>query len=377
MKRHRSILYVITEDWFFCSHFLARGVAARRAGYEVGVATRVGRHGDKIRSAGLKVYPVPWVRAGLNPLRDVATIRSLRHALRDMQPGILHNIAMKPILYGSVCARLAGIKDVVNAPVGLGYLSISRRWVARLLRPIVALAMRGVVGTAGYRMIFENPDNLAQFVHSGMVDRKRAVLIRGAGVDTKEFKPTPEPPGTPVVVLIARMLWDKGIKEFVSAAGSLKERGVQARFVLVGGPDTGNPAAVPEGVLRQWDQSGVIEWWGYREDIPSVIRQAHICVLPSSYGEGLPKSLLEAAACGRPIVATDAPGCREVVRDGDNGILIPVGDTFALVQAVERLLEDPTLRHRMGERGRRRVEEEFSEERVIRETLEVYAALLR
>lgn len=376
MGATRSICYVITEDWFFWSHFVNRAVAALEAGFDVSVATNVGAHGDKIRSLGLRIIPIPWVRRKVHPGNELKVMRKLAAVFRAERPVIVHNIALKPMLYGTAAARLTGVENVINAPVGLGYMYLSNRLQVRLVRPAVSLALRLVLRSGSSRIIFENPDNLSQFVHAGVVEKRKAVLIRGAGVDIEKFSFSAEPvEGAPVVTLVARMLWTKGVGEFADAARILKERGLAVRFVLVGSPDEGNPSTVPEEVLRGWNDEGVLEWWGQREDIARIMRESHVVVLPS-YGEGLPKCLLEAAACGRPIVTTNAPGCREIVRDGDNGILVPVADVEALAGAIEKLVRDPDLRQRMGARGRQRVEAEFSEERVIRETLAVYEDLL-
>jgi glycosyltransferase involved in cell wall biosynthesis len=220
--------------------------------------------------------------------------------------------------------------------------------------------------------IVQNPDDLALLQKAG-VPPARLRLIRGAGVDVAAFIPAPDSPPVPVtVMLVARMLWDKGVGEFVAAARHLHRRGVSARFVLVGAPDPGNPACIPEPTLRAWHGHDSIQYWGPRDDMPDVLHQAHIACLPSYYGEGLPKSLLEAAACGLPIVTTDAPGCREVVNDADNGLLVPIRDAEALAVALEKLIRDPELRRRMGQRSRERALAEFSQEQVIAETLQLY-----
>ncbi|MGH7340232.1 MAG: glycosyltransferase family 4 protein, partial [Candidatus Rokuibacteriota bacterium] len=225
------------------------------------------------------------------------------------------------------------------------------------------------------RLIVQNPDDLGFLVSERVVSAERAVLIRGSGVDTSRYVPVPEPAGVPLVVLPARMLRDKGVFEFVAAAERLKKEGVAARFALVGDPDPDSPASISAGTLKRWSERGAVEWWGWRDDMVPVFQQCHVVCLPS-YREGLPKALIDAAACGRAIVTCDVPGCREVVREGENGLLVPPRDSGALAAALRRLLEDATLRRAMGERGRARAVAEFSVERVIEQTLALYRDLL-
>ena len=372
-----KLLFLITEDWFFCSHFLPRAIAAREAGFEV--AAREQRHGDFIRAAGLRFVPLPFDRRSMNPLRELRQLVMIWRLYRRERPDIVHQIAVKPILYGTLAARLAGVRAIVNAPVGLGYVFSSADRTARGLRPVLRLAYRWLMNPAGSRVIFENGDDLASFVAEGAVRQADAVLIRGAGVDVTRFcvDPAARPAGkdaVPVVMLVARMLRDKGVLEFVAAARYLRAAGVAARFVLVGDPDPENPASLDEATLQAWHDGHVIEWWGRREDMPEVFAEADIVCLPS-YREGLPKVLLEAAACGCARVATDVPGCREAVIDGHDGLLVPPRDALALAAAIRRLLEDTSLRVQLGGRGRTRVEQEFSDAIVVNQTLAVYRGM--
>lgn len=373
--RSRKILFFVTEDWYFCSHRFELAVAALHDGYQVTVVTRVQNHGDKIKGAGFGLIPIQLQRHGHNPWRDLVLIRQLWRIYRAELPDIVHHVAIKPVLYGSLVARMARIPAVVNALTGLGYVFTSRQLKARLLRPFVGLAYRLLLNRECSKVILQNPDDVRMLTQRRILDPKRIVLIRGSGVDTKKFTPTPEPTGMPVILFPSRMLWDKGVREFVDGAVQLKNEGVQARFVIVGDSDPGNPAAVPYEQLKDWQRSGAVEWWGGRNDMPEVFSSANIVCLPS-YREGLPKVLIEAAACGRAIVATDVPGCREIVRHGDNGLLAPARDARALAAALRQLILDPSLRRRMGERGREIVVAEFSVERIAQETLALYLSLL-
>jgi glycosyltransferase involved in cell wall biosynthesis len=371
-----KLMYVISEDWFFCSHFLERALAAREAGYEVVVMTHERAHGQKIRAAGFRLLPVNFDRRSINPVKALVSLVRIYLAYRRERPDVLHHIAAKPVLYGSLAAIFLRRKPaIVNALVGMGYVFSSRQPLARLLRPGLRLGYRLLLNPRRSRVIFENPDDAGYFVENRVVRPTDTVVIRGAGIDVRKFQPVSPPAGPPVVALVARMLRDKGVCEFVEAAHRLHEAGVAARFVLVGDPDPENPASIPLEQLRSWHGKKGVEWWGWQEDMVSTWHKLHVACLPSFYREGLPKALLEAAACGLPIVTTDAIGCREVVRDGDNGLLVPIRDTQALAHALRIMISDADLRRRMGNQSRARVEREFSSERVISETLGVYRAL--
>ena len=370
-----KILYLVTEDWYFHMHWLQLATAVREAGYQVTVVTRVNAHGDSIRRQGLQVLPLNLPRSARYPWRDLKALINLIRIYRRERPAVVHHLALKPVVVGSIAAYRSGISVVVNSLPGLGYVFSSRQLRARWLRMAVVCALCLLRKRMQAWTIFQNPDDFAVLRATGVVSMDMASVIRGAGVDLVKFRPGPEPAGPPVVILASRLLWDKGVLEFVTAARSLHKGGVVARFVLVGDTDPDNPQAVPQEQLQSWHQEGHVEWWGRREDMPEVFRAAHIVCLPS-YREGLPTVLLEAAAAGLPIVTTDAPGCREVVRHGENGFLVPVKDAAALTQALRELLANADLRRAMGARGRKIAEQEFSSQRVARETLALYGRLL-
>lgn len=367
----RRLLYLVTEDWYFCSHRLALARAALETGYDVHVVTQVTRHGAVIEEAGLKLHPIRFARSARRPIQDMKTLYAITQIYRSVKPDLVHHVAMKPILYGSIAASWSGVPRVVNAYTGLGFMFSSRRYTARALRAIVTRIGKPVINHARCWSIMQNADDRVTLARAGLIDERRSFLIRGSGVDVGAFTPAPEADGLPVVMLAARLLWDKGIGEFIAAARRLRAEGVKARFILVGDPDPENPMSVAEEIARVWAQERCIEWWGQVEPMPEVLRQAHVVCLPS-YREGLPKVLLEAAACGRALIATDTPGCREVVRHGENGLLVPVHDVDALAAAIADLLGDAPRRRAMGAKGRAIVEREFSIERVISETLDAY-----
>lgn len=369
-SRRKKLLFFVTEDWYFVSHRLPLAIAAQDAGYDVSVVTRVRKCGEAIRVAGLRLVPFENSRSGVNPVNELWTLLRLIFLCRRERPDVAHHIAMKPVLYGSIAAHLAGTPRVVNALMGMGWLQTSQAGRARWLKPIVHWGL-GRLLRSGIALV-QNPDDAQLLVRLG-VPPSHVRCIAGSGVDLKRFVPQPESIGTPVVVLPARLLWSKGVGEFVAAARLLKQRGMVGRFILAGEPDPANPSSVSPNQIAQWVLEGVIEHPGWVKDIPKLLVESNIVCLPSYYGEGIPKSLIEAAAAGRSIVTSDTPGCREIVHHGDNGLLVPPRQVEALADAIARLISDPALRQRMGARGRIRAEQEFGLEMVIQQTLALYA----
>jgi glycosyltransferase involved in cell wall biosynthesis len=371
--RKRKLLLFITEDYYVVSHRLPLAVAAQADGYDVTIVARERNCGDVIRRAGLRLIPFENARSSLNPFSDLRMIARLIALYRREQPDIAHHVAMKPILYGSLAAKTVRRARVVNAIAGMGWLFTSQKGHARWLKPIVKRALKSL--TASGLTIVQNPDDQAMLVELGL-DPGRIRLIPGAGVDLEVFRPTAAPNGPPTVVMATRLLWDKGVAEFIAAARLLRTRGVDARFVLAGEPDPLNPASVSADDVRGWTREGIIEYAGFVADMPGLLSRSHVVCLPS-YREGLPKSLIEAAAAGRAIVTTDVPGCREAVRDGYNGFLVPPRSTNELAAALERLIVDPVLRDEMGRHGRVLAEDRFGQDTIVRQTLAVYDELTR
>jgi glycosyltransferase involved in cell wall biosynthesis len=369
------ILYLATEDWAFWSHRLPVARGARDAGFEVIVAARVRNHGDLIRNEGFRLVPISLQRGGRNPLRDVATVFEIVRLYAAEKPDIVHHVSLKPVLYGSLAAALTGVPAVVNALTGLGYVFLSDDFTARILRLPVGLLLRFLLNRRGSKVLLQNADDARLLAKEGLTAPENIAIIRGSGVDTKRFAPGPEAPGVPVAVLASRMLWDKGIGELAEAARILKSREVPVKILLLGDPDPENPASIPIPQLNLWQDEGILEWLPHGRDMAAALRACHIAVLPS-YREGLPKSLLEAAAMGMPIVASDVPGCREIARDDDNAILVPVRNAPLLAGAIEKLARDPELRRRLGQRGRMIAEASFTEAAVVEQTLDLYRAML-
>lgn len=369
-------MFLVTEDWYFWAHRLPQARAARDAGFLVSVATRVNAHGEMIRGEGFTLHPLGWRRGSVNPLGAFASIREVARLYRTVRPAIVHHVSQKPILIGSIAARIAKVPRIVNALTGLGFLFAATTVKARILRGVLVPVLRNVASRPGVRFLVENPDDGAMLKRLGVVPEHRLVLIKGSGVDTEHYQPLPEPPEPVVIGFAARMLRIKGVEEVVAAFRILRDRGSPAHLLLAGAPDAENPAAISETELRGWAAEPGVEWVGHITDIRRVWAGAHIAVLPSRGGEGIPMTLMEAAACGRPLVATDVPGCREIVVPGETGLLVPPRDPAALADALERMVADADFRRRCGQAARDRVVGGLDAGTVGRETVAVYRELL-
>jgi glycosyltransferase involved in cell wall biosynthesis len=362
-----KIILFANTDWYLYNYRLPLARALRARGDEVVLLSPSGRYTEALQKDGFRWQSFPLERKGTNPLSELATIFRLWQVLSHEKPDLLHNFTIKPVLYGSFAARLFGVRRIVNAVPGLGIAFSEEQ---SFLRLIVSTLYRLSLG--GTSVIFQNPDDLNVFVQNKLISTSQAHLIPGSGVDVEVFRPAPEPDGDPVVLLAGRLLRSKGLAEFVEAAKRLRRDGVRARFVIVGEPYPDNPDSIQPGELVDMQNEGSIEYWGWRDDMAEVIPQASIICLPTRYKEGLPRLLVEAGACARPIVATNIPGCRMILRNGENGLMIVPGDLSALVRSLKTLIGDPALRKKMGECGRKIVEQEFSVNGVIARTLDVY-----
>ncbi len=364
-----KIILFANTDWYLYNYRLPLARTLQAAGHEVLLASPDGPYAERLEEVGLRWVPVRLSRRGANPLAEIATILRLKKLYAREKPGLVHHFTIKPVLWGSIAARLAGVKKVVNAITGLGYVFTTRNVFTLVARPLVKVLLSFCL--RGSRVIFQNQRDMDFFLRERLVQPAQAALIRGSGVDTEKFKPVPQPGGTPVVVLPARMLWDKGVGEFVEAAAILRESGLKARFALVGQPDEGNPSSIPVQQIEAWGQEGLVEHWGWREDMAAVYQQASLVCLPS-YGEGLAKSLIEAAACGRALVASDIPGCRDVVENSVNGLLVPPRDAQALAGALRTLLFDRGKLMSMGLASRDIAVRNFAVEQVNEATIRAY-----
>lgn len=381
LKARPKLLFLVTEDWYFWSDRLPFARLLRDAGCQIVVATRVERHGDQIRGEGFALYSLPWRRRGDGALGALRALMAIIRLYRAERPDIVNHVALKPVLFGGLAKRLAfahqgGRARSIDWVMGLGSGFTGRSLAARLLRPLLGLAVRFAAGGTAGRVVVQNPDDGAALAALG-IDRRRIVLIRGSGVDTGHFRPLAEPIAASVTVgLVGRMLRGKGVLDAAAAIRRLREAGLAVDLVLAGAPDPDSRNSLTEDMLAQLAAEPGIEWLGRVGDVRTVWSRAAIAVLPSTYGEGLPRALLEAAACGRPIIATDLPGCREIVRDGKTGLLVPPHDVPRLAEAIATLAGDPARRHAMGRAGRALVEREFAQSVIAEETLALYRALL-
>ncbi|EFO33999.1 glycosyltransferase [Roseibium sp. TrichSKD4] len=369
---HKKLLFVVTEDWYFWSHRLPIARAASQAGWQVHVATRLADHRPRMEEEGFHVHAIDFHRSGLNPFRDIGTLISLVLLFSRLRPDLIHNIAAKPVLYGTMAAWLCRIPAVVNTMAGMGFLFSNENLKTHAARFLFMRALLMLGRQRGRNLILQNVDDRQMFLDAGLSD-KHVSLIRGSGVDLEQYPASDEPDDTPVAICVSRLLRDKGIYELVEAARLLKQRGIALRIRLVGSSDL-NPSSIPEATLSEWSAEGAVEIAGHSDRIADEYGRAHIAVLPS-YREGLPKSLLEAAASGRPIVATDVPGCREICLENETGILVPARESVELAYALERLALDKKLRQRLGRQARSLVEAQFSEEVIVAQTLELYRSM--
>lgn len=373
---NRTLLFVVNVDWFFVSHRLPIALEAIKQGYRVHLACKFTGRFRQLSSMGINLHPLPLSRGGTGPGAEVETFRSILQIIRKIRPDIVHSVTIKPVVYAGIACRLTGVPGRVASVSGLGYVFVSRGVKAFFLRCIVSAAYFLALRGKKTMVVLQNSDDLNLLQKIGILSREQAFIIRGSGVSLENFSYVPEPDGMPVVVMASRLLRDKGVREFVQAADILKKKGLRIIFRHLGGSDPDNPACIPESDLEVWKKLGHVQFLGHRHDIVRQYAQASIVCLPS-YREGLPKVLQEAAACGRAVVTTDVPGCRDAVVPGKTGLLVPVRDAGALADAIQRLANDPKLRKKMGLAGRRLAEQEYAVEKVVSAHMRIYNELVK
>ena len=372
----KKILFVINSDWGFLLYRTPLAMAAKNKGIQVWVASPNTGDASKIISMGFNYIELPMSRKGVNILNEFFTFLRILNIYFKLKPDLIHQVTIKPIIYGTIASAILNKAFVVNAISGLGFTfssSSSSRFLKFLVKNLLMISLK-------YRkskIIFQNPDDFNLFVENKLISSNQGVLIKGSGVDCKVFSPLLTDFNTEkIVILPSRMIIEKGIYEFVDAARLLHLEFPNVRFVLVGKIDSGNPSSIDYFEIMSWEKEGVIEWWGHQTDMVTVLNKSTMVVLPTFYGEGLPKVLLEAAACSKPIISTNVPGCKEIVRHEVNGLLIPPKDEVALADAIRRLLDNPDFAIELGKNGREIVQNEFSEALVVEKTFEVYEHLL-
>lgn len=369
-----KIIYVSNTDWYLYNFRLSLLKEMTRRGWDVVAVAPPSSYKEKLEKEGVRFYPIIMDRKGKNPIKDLSLTWHLYKFYKKERPDIVHHFTIKPVIYGSFAAKLLPNIKVVNAVTGLGYAFKKRGITRKIVEILYRIALTG----KSYA-IFQNPENISYFVKSKLVQKEKVWLIKGSGVDTQWFAPVENEEnvssGQVIFLMASRMLWDKGVKEFVEAGKMVKERFPEVVFWLVGGSDEGNPSSVTEKWLLEQTDGETVKWWGHQDNIKSFIQKTDVVVLPS-YHEGLPKILLEGASMAKPIITTDIPGCREIVTNGENGILIPARNEKKLAEAMYFMIEYPEKRVEMGRKGREKVVQEFSDDIVIKKTMEVYDKIM-
>jgi glycosyltransferase involved in cell wall biosynthesis len=373
----KRILFIVSEDWYFVSHRLHLAQKAISMGYHVTLLANVGKSQNLIEDSGIDVIPWSLKRNSYNLAREVNSILEVIKAINRVKPSLIHAVALKPILYSSIASIFTGLKRRVFAFAGLGFIFTSEKLFAKFCRVPIVFAMRLLIKNKYSNIILQNQDDINTLLHLRMIRKNSISLIQGSGVDTTIFFPTNDQAieSTPLIILPARLLWDKGIGDFVNAANILKMKHVDARFILVGQRDIHNPASISESQISEWVESNIIEYWGFEENMPKILNKATIVCLPS-YREGFPKVLLEAASCAKPIVTTDVPGCRQAVENNLSGLLVPAKNPQALADAMEKLIHNKSLCKIMGARGLERVNTELSQNIIANKTINLWEKIL-
>ena len=370
MKKNK-LFFIVSEDKSFWSHRLSLALSAIDAGYDVTLVSNFNKLESKIKNRGVNVININFVRSSKHPFTDLKNIFKLIFILRKEKPDIIHNVALKTILIASIAGLFSKKMVIINAFTGLGYVFSSDQLHAKLIRFFIKPIFKLLFRRSNYWTIFQNPDDMNLFERLGIINQNRSILIRGSGVETDKFIQSDDLNKIPVVMLASRMLWDKGVGEFVEVAKRAYKNKINAEFMLVGGINNDNPMSIPLSTLKQWVSNGDVQWEGHSDNMPDMLASASIVCLPS-YREGLPKVLLEAAAIGRPLIASDGPGCREIVRDKYNGLLVMMSDADSLYEAVLMLVNNRKMRETMGRNSRTLVETELSTTIINTQTIELY-----
>jgi glycosyltransferase involved in cell wall biosynthesis len=366
----RRILLVGNDPEYFLMHRLALATALVEQGIDLQVAIPFASSDGRFRGLPFAVHRLPLRRGSLNPWSEMRALGALLALSRRVRPSLVHHVTIKPMLYGSLVARLLGTPCVVNSITGLGYVFSSSEPAARCLRLLVRPLLRFGCVRPNVTMLFENQDDLVLYGRQRMAQVSNSRVVPSSGIDVGLYEPRQHDQRVVTVMVLGRMLWDKGIREFVEAARMVAAKRPTTKFVLVGGTDP-NPESIPLATLQRWQQEGAVDYWGWRSDIPAVLSKADILCLPS-YREGLPRSLLEGGAAGLPLIATDVPGCRDALRPGVSGLLVPPKDSAALASAILRLVDDVEMRRQMGQAARSDVASRFSIDSVVDATVAVY-----
>ncbi|OCQ54410.1 N,N'-diacetylbacillosaminyl-diphospho-undecaprenol alpha-1,3-N-acetylgalactosaminyltransferase [Photorhabdus australis subsp. thailandensis] len=366
----KKLLFVVNVDWFFISHRLPIALSAMNQGYDIHLACGITNQYHYLIGLGINVHPLPLSRSGTSWFNELKTFKTIFQVIKNIKPDIIHMVTSKPVIYAGIASLVLGINKRVASISGLGYIFIDNTIKSKIIRFLVIKFYKLSLHNNKTNVIFQNKNDRDLFCSLNILKKDNSLIIRGSGVKVDNYHVIPEPNDIPVVMLVARLLYDKGVMEFVNAAKILKSEGIQIRMVLVGNTDE-NPKSVKKEEIDHWVKQEIVEYWGYRHDIDNIMSKANIIVLPS-YREGLPKSLIEAAACGRAVITTDVPGCRDAIINNVTGLLVPVKDSFALSEAIQDLISNSEKRNNMANEGRKLAERVFDISLVISKHLEIY-----
>ena len=371
----KKLLFLVNVDWFFLSHRLPIALAALEQGYEVHIATGITDHHAELSSYGFTVHPLPISRGKSSLTTEIAALTAIVQVFKKLKPDIVHAITIKPVLYAGIAAHFTGIQRIVAAISGLGYVFTNTGIQANIRRWFISTIYLFALNHQKLRVIFQNPDDQTILLNAARLSREQTQIIPGSGIDLIQYNDQPLPEKVITIVMASRLLSDKGVNEFIEAADILHKKGLNAQFQLAGNIDPDNPASITQATVENWRIKSKIDILGHRGDIAHLFPQAHIVVLPS-YREGFPKVLIEAAACGRAVVTTDVPGCRDAIIPNVTGLLVPPRNAQALADAIEQLLLNPERCAQMGKAGRKLAEERYSIEQVVQRHLNIYQELL-
>ncbi|MFT5756064.1 MAG: glycosyltransferase involved in cell wall biosynthesis [Alteromonadaceae bacterium] len=366
----KKLLFIVNVDWFFLSHRLPIAVEAIKQGFDVHLACSITEKKMELEAYGITIHPLMISRSGTSILNEIKSLKQVYTVVNSIKPDIIHTVTIKPVLYGNIVSRWLKVPTRISSISGLGYVFISTGLKSKAFKLIISLLYRIALHGAN-KVIFQNNADLNVIKNMGAITPQQVQIIRGSGVNLTQYSFVKEPTKDPVVMLVARLLIDKGVREFVAAAKLLKLNRPDIRMVLIGDIDLGNPNTITREELTDWCLDNTIEHWGYSKDIPATMAQANIIVLPS-YREGLPKSLIEAAACGRAVITTDVPGCRDAIEPDKTGLLIPVKTYKPLAAAILTLVNNPSMRSQFSTRARELAEESFDIQDVVYKHLTIY-----
>ena len=370
----KKLLFLVHVDWGFICHRLPIAIEAQKKGYEVHIAAGITDKKEELLSYGFLVHDLPIKRSSINLFSEMKLLKSIYSLVKETRPDVIHLVTIKPVIYGGLISRILKVKNVVAAIPGLGSIFTNSDWKAKLIKPIISQLYKQSLSHPNMAIIFQNESNRSIIETITNIDRNKTYLIPGSGIDLAKYKPNSKKDNKKITITMAsRLLYSKGVLEFIEASKAVKHNHVV--FQLAGTPDPDNRYSVSEADFEEWKTKDHVKILGHIEDIPSLLEQSDIFILPSYYGEGLSKALIEAAACGLAVITTDMPGCRDAIIPNVTGLLIPPRDTTALVSAIEKLVNDDDLRKNMGDAGRKLAEERYSIEQVVATHLAIYQKL--